>query len=245
MASHRLAFVHRGLQPPPHVQQSLAHPSPVMHSSEVRDEDFSVTDGGTPRTLQKFLPHISRLSRVGVVAPETGTEAAGAAALILAMITAFYDDLRAGPDDFFAYPDFFVFQPAGRPSPAPYSMFDIWPSHKWVSVEGDKPIDWLRAVTDRGVDVLLVPEGRGGGGGGPDDDWTLRFNSTSGEPEQDAHAKLALHSASRLISDCWVYSPSGHVSCGAEVTVAFDPRGAFRSTLCFHAGPFWTTGRLY
>jgi hypothetical protein len=40
------------------------------------------------------------------------------------MITAFYDDLRAtGPPDFFAYPDFFVFQPAWRSKPAPYSMF--------------------------------------------------------------------------------------------------------------------------
>ena len=61
---------------------------------------------------------------MGVVAPESGTEAAGAASLILAMITAFYDDLRTtGPADFFAYPDFFVFQPADRPAPAPYSMF--------------------------------------------------------------------------------------------------------------------------
>jgi len=133
MAERRLAIIQRGLQQRRHApregssalgQQPPLRPSPAMHSSEVRDEDFEVLDHGTPLDLPHFLPHINRLTRVGVVAPESGTEAAGAASLILAMITAFYDDLRTtGPADFFAYPDFFVFQPADRPAPAPYSMF--------------------------------------------------------------------------------------------------------------------------
>ena len=107
----------------PGVPQRQVAPHFVMHSSQVRDENFSVMEGGAELDLRSFLPNVNRLTRVGVVAPETGTEAAGAASLILALITAFYDDLRAtGPTDFFAYPDFFVFQPK-RTKPAPYSMF--------------------------------------------------------------------------------------------------------------------------
>ena len=110
---------------PPFSQDQLVSPQFVMHSSQVRDVDFAVVDGGRLLdNLQSFLPTVNCLTRVGVVAPCTGTEAAGAATLILAMITAFYDDLRAtSPEGFFAYPDFFVFQPAGRSKPAPYSMF--------------------------------------------------------------------------------------------------------------------------
>jgi hypothetical protein len=159
-AHRRLAALQQALVRPAFRQRSGVGPQPTMHSSGLRSENFSITDGGRPCDLPSFLPTIDRHTRVGVVAPAEGTEAAGAATLILAMITAFYNDLRANdPPGFFAYPDFFVFQPpARRGSPASYSMFDVWPSHKWVAVDGGRPVDWLRAVTDRGINVLLVAD---------------------------------------------------------------------------------------
>ena len=124
--ARRLAFIRGSLlqrQNNEHDAQPMVARHPAMHSSNVRDEDFSVVDRGRVLDLRSFLPSVDCRTRVGVVAPDTGTEGAGAAALILAMITAFYDDLRATGADFFAYPDFFVFQPAGRSQLAPYTWF--------------------------------------------------------------------------------------------------------------------------
>ena len=227
--ARRLAAISGALQPGRAPPACDVRPAPTMHSSNVRDEDFEVIVGGRVLDIPEFLPNISRRTRVGVVAPETGTEGAGAAALILAMITAFYDDLRAESSDFFAYPDFFVFQPrCPGAEPASYSMFDIWPDHKWVTVGGDRPIDWLRAITDRGVEVLLVPEQRGDPT--PPTAADLRFNSIDeNDDETDSYAKVALHSARRNISECWVYSPDGTTTDG-DVCVRYHGEGA-RTTL--------------
>jgi hypothetical protein len=83
-------------------QDSAARPqaTPAMHSSGLRSEDFTITvhnGSGSDQTLElpAFLAHHDRHTRVGIVAPSSGTEAAGAATMILAMITAFYNELRA------------------------------------------------------------------------------------------------------------------------------------------------------
>lgn len=103
---------------------------------------------------------------------------------------------------------------------------DIWPSHKWVTVEGHKPIDWLRAITDRGVDILLVPDSSSVEGTGATDPAGALFSSGPNRAvEDDPHVKLALHAAQRLIRECWIYSPSGHVP-GGDVSVRFSPGGA-------------------
>jgi hypothetical protein len=95
-----------------------------------------------------------------------------------------------------------------------------------VTVEGGRPIDWLRAITDRGVDVLLVPEGRSLTAAAAASPAGLRFSADPDHAEEeDSHAKLALHAADRLISECWVYSPFGRVS-GGDVSVRFNPGGA-------------------
>jgi hypothetical protein len=249
--TRRLRQLQAALLPP---RQQLRSPSggegsgvaaqPTMHSSGLRSENFSIVDRGRPLSLAAFLPHIGRTSRVGIVAPGQGTEGAGAATLILAMVTMFYNDLRAhdplgaktlankGDDDderrrrggdFFAYPDFFVFQPParGHDSPASYSMFDVWPSHKWVVVEGDgRPIDWLRAITDRAVDVLLVADDVT-----PAADRRRRRRLSSRDGSSDNFSRLALHSAGRVIRQCWAYSSQGHAR-RADVVVRYDPRGA-------------------
>ena len=95
-----------------------------------------------------------------------------------------------------------------------------------MTVEGGRPIDWLRAITDRGVDVLLVPEGRSLTAAAAASPAGLRFSADPDHAEEeDSHAKLALHAADRLISECWVYSPFGRVS-GGDVSVRFNPGGA-------------------
>ena len=76
-----------------------------------------------------------------------------AASLLLACTTAFFEGYRAAGDSFFAYPDFFTFQLHGPV--ASYGSFDIWPNHKSVAVEAAALRD---AVTDRAIDVLIIPQ---------------------------------------------------------------------------------------
>ena len=59
-------------------QQPVLELHHVMHSSQVRDGDFNIWDRGTVTDVQSLLPSITSRTRVGILAPETGTEAAGA-----------------------------------------------------------------------------------------------------------------------------------------------------------------------
>ena len=62
--------------------------------------------------------------------------AVGASALITATITAFYDIQRARGDDFFVYPDYFLFHVGRRLGD--HARLDVWPRHKEVVV-GEEP----------------------------------------------------------------------------------------------------------
>ncbi len=157
-----------------------------MHSSTLRGTDFALTLEGAPVSHADFFDGFARTRRLGVLCPSP-LDGLGAAALVMAHVTAFYDDYRAAGGEFFAYPDFFTLQRA--PGTANYSMLDIWPNRKNVSV-GPEPGDAADALTDRGVDVLLVPEGG------------------TREPELQPVQEAALH---RLVRDCYLYGPGGAV----------------------------------
>ena len=114
--------------------------------------------------------------------------------LIMAHVTTFYDDYRADGTDFFAYPDFFAFQ---KQTPlADYAMFDIWPNHKIVHVDPDHT-QVLQAINDRGVNVLLVPDG---------------------EPKDLDFDRIVLASARRNIDQCYVYALDGPLA-HADVSI--------------------------
>ena len=82
--------------------------------------------------------------------------ALGASALLSAAITAFYDVQRSRSEDFFIYPDYFLFH-VGRPL-GEHGRLDVWPRRKEVVVEDD-PERVLEAIDDRGVTRLLVEDG--------------------------------------------------------------------------------------
>lgn len=204
---------------------------PTMHSTKVRTDDFEIFVEGEddPITLPQFLPHFTVQCRVGIIAPR-GTEGSGAALLILAMVTAFYNCLRSQGDNFFAYPDFYVFQSSlarrttstGHLNPASYAMLDVWPDHKLVTVaraqdgtamtnqDPARPIDWLHALCDRAINIVLLPD-----------------SPQSSEPVQPSELLLqtvdsdsssvvraALHSFWRNVQPncCFAYDPSGRVN---------------------------------
>jgi len=168
-----------------------------LHSSVLRGYDFKLTANGADVLHRRLFGEVEKTTRLGVVAPNR-FEGTGAALLILAYATAFYDRYREESGDFHAYPDFFVFQ-AHAPV-ASYGMLDVWPHHKMVYVE---PGEIAAAVTDRAVNVLLLPEG----------------------PSCDsAIDKVTIESARRTISKCYAYSPTGDVANpDMTITCARDP----------------------
>src|SRR3954470_22722872 len=133
--------------------------------------------------------------------------AVGASALLLCAVTAFYDVQRARDEDFFVYPDYFVFH-VGRKLGA-FNRFDIWPSHKEVVVPDD-PEELLQAINDRGVTRLVVEDGV------PGDDGAFAPQTLASAPAPIVPP--GAHPRARIVTAV-AYSPTGR-TLDADVTIA-------------------------
>ena len=130
-----------------------------MHSTrELTSAAFAVELDGQQVTIPELFPGFDARDRLGIVVHQPGG-ALGASVLILATITAFYDMQRARGDDFFIYPDYFIFHVGQQHGD--HAMLDIWPDHKEVVV-ANEPEAVLRAINDRAITRLLIPDGRPG-----------------------------------------------------------------------------------
>ena len=168
-----------------------------MHTAvELSSPSFGIRVGGRPGTLSDVLPEFGEQDRVGVVVRHP-CGAVGASALTLAAVTAFYDVQRSKSEEFFIYPDYFLFH-VGAPL-GDHGMLDIWPSHKEVVV-ADDPEELLRAINDRGITRLLVED-------------RPAFDSES------AFERESLASARNRIVSALAYSPTGRVA-DADVLAA-------------------------
>lgn len=159
-----------------------------MHTSqELTSDQFEITIEGHPAQLGDILPEFGEQSRLGIIVRDD-FGAVGASSLITATVTAFYDIQRdLNPEGFFRYADYYLFH-TGRVHGA-HPMLDVFPDHKEVVV-ADDPERILRAVNDRGVTHLLVPEG------------------PSHRPEWHPET---LNGAMQRIKSALLYSPSGRV----------------------------------
>jgi len=155
-----------------------------VHSSKLRGSDFQLTSSGNPVDHAVFFADFKKTDRIGVFTPKR-YEAAGAVTLVMAYVTAFYDQYRAESHDFFAYPDFFTFQKTH--AVAKYGMFDIWPAHKNVHVPSTAN-ETAAAITDRGINILLLPDK---------------------PPCDHAFEPVQTESIRRNIRRCFIYSETG------------------------------------
>jgi hypothetical protein len=177
--------------------------TPRMHTTTtLRSADFEIIADGRRGAIETLLPGFTEQDRLGIVV--TGDRAAaGASTLILAAVTAFYDRLRMAGTPFFAYADYFTFA-LGRPRGS-HAKLEIFPSHKEVVVAED-PEQILRAINDRAITRLLVPDG---------------------PPGAPVFAPETLDSARRRIRTALLYSPTGRVTApdvsitGTEVTESY------------------------
>ncbi len=126
-----------------------------MHTTrDLSSDSFSIRIDGRPAGFDALFPRFSEHDRLGVVV-RAPCGAVGASVLILASITAFYDIQRSRSEDFFIYPDYFLFHVGRRLGD--HRRLDIWPPHKELVVKDD-PEELLRAINDRGVTRLLVED---------------------------------------------------------------------------------------
>jgi len=134
-----------------------------MHTSTALSrDDFSLSVEGRPASIADVLPGFTMDARVGIVSRTPGAPF-GAATLLLAIVTAWYEERarRAAGAPFHEYPDYFLLQ-LGHPH-ADLGMLEIWPPRKHVVVEPDAE-QLLGAITDRAINYLLVEDGPPGRG---------------------------------------------------------------------------------
>ena len=166
-----------------------------MHSSrELRSSSFEVRLDGRPAGIPDLFEGFGESDRLGLVM-SSPCGAVGASTLIAATITAFYDFHRARGEEFFVYPDYYLFH-VGRPL-GDHARLDVWPRRKEVVV-GEEPQAILEAIDDRGITRLVVEDGEPAGGGLDDE---------------------AVASARGRIRTCLAYSPAGRVE-DADVEIA-------------------------
>jgi hypothetical protein len=183
-----------------------------MHTAhDIKSEFFLIEVGDSPATRDELLDWGIR-DRFGVVVSEP-LGALGAGLMILLAATAFYDvskPRRRRP----LYPELFLFH-AGGPWGSHIS-FDFAPDHKEVFVPRD-PAEILRAVNNRGITHLLVPD-------------CVRRPVKHRYKEPEA--------AVDRIKVCLAYGPAGEVS-DADVRVTARPfaplLGSYESALYPHA----------
>jgi hypothetical protein len=166
-----------------------------VHSSrELRSSSFEIRVDGRAGRVEDLFEGFGEQDRLGVVM-SSPCGAVGASALITATITAFYDVHRARGEDFFVYPDYYLFHVA-RPL-GDHARLDVWPRRKEVVV-GEEPQEILEAIDDRAITRLVVED------------------REPGEPSLDEEA---VASARGRIATCLAYSPAGRVN-DADVRIA-------------------------
>jgi hypothetical protein len=158
---------------------------------------FEIEVAGRAARIQNLLPGFSEHDRIGLVMRRP-CGALGASALLAAAITAFYDIQRARSEEFFVYPDYFLFHVGGPLGN--HSRLDVWPRRKEVVVAND-PDRILEAIDDRAITRLLVEDGEPSGAGLAD------------EPVASARLRIRTSLA---------YSSAGRVP-DADVRIASNP----------------------
>ena len=169
-----------------------------MHSSrELRSSSFEGRVDGRPAGIPDLFEGFGEQDRLGVVMSRP-CGAVGASALITATITAFYDFHRARGDQFFVYPDYYLFHVGGPLGD--HARLDVWPRRKEVVV-GEEPQAILEAIDDRGITRLVVEDG---------------------SPAEAGLDDEVVASARGRIRTCLAYSAAGRVD-DADVEIAGNP----------------------
>jgi hypothetical protein len=126
-----------------------------MHLSRLmKTAEFQFSTDGRAIRFDDVFPAFGRNDRVGIVSRTPGS-AHCAAGLLLAALARFYEIRLSESDDFYSYPDFFVFHVDELRGY--HGMIDVWPEHKEVLVDAN-PESIVSAVNDRNITQLLLED---------------------------------------------------------------------------------------
>ncbi|MGJ7919756.1 hypothetical protein [Neobacillus sp. LXY-4] len=165
-----------------------------MHTTKmIQSEQFSFKVNGHPATIEDVFLGFNKQDRIGIIVREPGGSA-GVSSLLMAAITKFYDfyrsQLGAGQDQFWIYPEFFIFHIDKWH--LDHYWLDVWPPHKEVIVENDSE-QILEAINDRGITRLIVEDI---------------------PPVPATYLRETITSAKQRIISAVAYSPTGRVQNG-------------------------------
>ena len=166
-----------------------------MHTAKtLHDDSFAISIDGRSSDVLDLFPAFDEADRIGVVvsAPHG---ALGASLLYLAAVHVFYELQRAKSEDFWIYPDFYLFHVGARFGH--HGSLDVWPDHKEVEV-APEPDRILEAINDRAITRLVVPD------------------QPSGRPPSSPEARASF--SSRLRS-AFAYSPAGSLT-DADIAIS-------------------------
>ncbi len=164
-----------------------------MHTvNTLKTTDFSFSINGNTASLEHVLPGFSKNDRIGIVVKTPGGSV-GAGALLMAIVTRFYDFHRPylgnSPGELRIYPEFFVFHV--EKFHMNHANLDVWPPHREIIVENE-PERILEAINDRGITRLLIEDAE------PSSEMNMFMPETISSAEQRIVSALA-------------YSPTGRV----------------------------------
>ena len=140
----------------------VLHTSTVLESS---DFSYSRAIGNEQHYagFSEFLPNYHIQDRIGVVAPDSVKAIRGTGLAILAIATAFYDDLRGRNEAFFDYPQNLAFMdpemgPCWADSGSAWGWLDVWPDTNWIARPGNAT-DMIDGIFSHQVNRVFWPEG--------------------------------------------------------------------------------------
>ncbi|MDR4946014.1 hypothetical protein [Neobacillus cucumis] len=130
-----------------------------MHTLKtLKTTDFGFSINDYTASLEDVLPVFSKNDRIGIVVKTLGGSI-GAGALLMAIVTRFYDfhrpNLGNKPGELRIYPEIFVFHV--EKFHMNHANLDVWPPHREIVVENE-PERILEAINDRGITRLLIED---------------------------------------------------------------------------------------
>ena len=174
-----------------------------MHTrTQLKQEHFRIRLDGQEAVLNDLFPAWHRFDRFGIVIHDS-LGGVGASHLLQLAIRAYYDADARRLGELDVYPEIYAFHVGG--GHGSHADFDFWGPRREV-ILGEDPNEVLRAINERGITRLAVPDAALHGS-----------NPTDRDGEYFEPKELA--ATQDLVASTFAYSPSGRTPA-ADVEIA-------------------------
>ena len=174
-----------------------------MHTrTQLKRSHFRIRIDGHDAALNDLFPTWHRFDRFGIVIHEA-LGGVGASHLLQLAIRAYYDADARRLGELDVYPEIYAFHVGG--GHGSHADFDFWGPRREV-ILGDDRNEVLRAINERGITRLAVPD-------------VPRPGATSTDGDVEPFEPKELAAAHDLVASTFAYSPTGR-TVAADVEIA-------------------------